>query len=282
MPLNRFTYTNLGAEDVARIVTSAPPLRENPLYAKPAYSGVLAGKKFTLKYDNGEILSYTVTDAHSLTWKDAESPGEEAYYEALDLGEGVVLFYHLIGGAKPQRALIVVLDLVKNLTTAALSVIGNAFAPREVTRELMFGYIDQGGKVPEQRHEITTELLQRSILWHYGDNLDVQQIYVSRLYLLSFDYNTTSANMVMPAPTAYIKINDHTYIHSWMEVERSGRQGFSVVNLHAMRDVGCYFGINREDRFEFFAYSGKGKLMGQFINFDLPNNYHEVFEEAAK
>jgi hypothetical protein len=282
MPLRRFNYTKLSPEDVERIVQSAEPLRENPLYAKPAYSEVLVGKKLTLKYDNGEVLSYTFTDAHRLAWKDADGGEEKAYYEALDLGEGVVLFYHYIEGTKPQRALIVALDFAKNLTTAALSVIGNAFAPREVTRELMFGYIDQGGAVPEQRHEVTTELLQRSVLWHYGDNLDVQQIYVSRLYLLSFDYNTTSANMVMPAPTAYIKINDHTYIHSWMEVERSGRQGFSVINLHEMKDVGCYFGINREDRAEFFGYSGTGKLMGQFINFDLPNNYNTVFEEPPK
>jgi hypothetical protein len=277
--MKRFTYTNLTTGEVEAIVGSGTILRENPLYTKPVYSDALTGKAFTLRFDNGEVLSYSFKDPRNLTWKDGEGPDEKTYYEALDLGEGVVLFYHLIGGTNPQRALIVVLDFEQSLTTAALAVIGNPFAPREVTRDIMSGYIDLGASasggagVPEKRHEVTTEILQRSVLWHYGP-LDEQYIYVSRLYSLSFDYNTANAGMLMPAPCSYLKINDHTYIHNWMEVERSGRLGFSVMNLHEMKIVGCTFGINRDDKLEFFGSSGKGELMGQFMNFDLPNYYH--------
>jgi hypothetical protein len=281
MMLKRITNTNLSVEDVARIV-GGPGQRDNPQYSCPGRSLALAGKELTLKYDNGEELRYVFTNGNSLEWRDGDGGAEIAFYEALELGEGVCLFFHLIGDTKPQRAMVTVLDFERSLVTSALSKLGNEKSAREVSRLFMMGYIDQGGVAPVKRHEAATDILQRSILWHYGDNLDVQQIYVSRLYSLSFDYNSPIGSMMMPAPGCLIRINDHVYIHSWVEVERSGRQGFTVMDLFAMKDVGCYFGINHEDRFEFFPFSGTGKLMGQLTKFDLPNGFNTVTGEVAR
>jgi hypothetical protein len=281
--MKRFSCTKLSAEEVERIVQT-PPLRDHPLFTRPARSSALAGKALTLKYDNGETLSYTFRDNSTLEWRDGEGAAETTAYEALDLDGGIHLFFHLIGAVKPLRAMVTVLDFEQSLVTSALSVLGNEFSPREVSRLFMMGYIDPGkaGAVPAKRHEATTEILQRSILWHYGDNLDFQQIYVSRLYSLAFDYNTPMGSMMLPAPGSVLKVNEHTYIHSWIEVERTGRQGFTVMDLRRMKDAGCYFGINHEDKLEFFPFSGTGKLMGQLTNFGLPNGYNTVTEEVAR
>ncbi|MDR1061995.1 MAG: molybdenum cofactor biosynthesis F family protein [Clostridiales bacterium] len=196
------------------------------------------------------------------------------YYEALEADDGVILLVHTLSGTSPQEARMVTLELGTGLATAFFARIGNEVSAREVDRDIAFGYIDDGSgaPAPEARHGLTTELVGRSIVWTYSPQFSIQHIYASKWYSAFVDFNTFYGGMLLSSPCNYVKISDHVYIYSWVETEGAGVQGFALMNLHSMHDVGCFFGINGSGKFECYTFGAVGEYVGQLANFDLPND----------
>jgi hypothetical protein len=268
-------YPQFTTEEIAQIVRDSTDYRIGGLSAlrPPFYEG-LAGQALTLKYDNGVTHQYTFKDAHTLAWNEAGGGNEaqDEYYEALTADEGVVFFVHILTGTVPQQARMVVLELDTGLVTAFFAKICNEISTREVDRDIVFGYIDYGKPASDARHSLTTELVGRSIIWTYSPAFSIQHIYASKWYSTFLDFNSFYGGMLLSSPTNYVKINDHIYIYSWVETEGAGIQGFALMNLFDMHDVGCFFGINGSGKFECYTFGAEGKCVGQLANLDIPND----------
>jgi hypothetical protein len=268
----KFTYPQFTKDEVGNIVRESVPYNVGGLSLyRPPFYGKLAGKKMTLKYDNGRTLNYEFHDQHSLDWTENGKAHEE-YYEALTADENVVLIVHTVKDTFPLQALITVLEMDTHLVTTFFCKIGNDVSTREVDRDIVFGYMDGSSSAPSSRHSLTTELVGRSIIWTYSPTFSIQHIYASKWYSCFVDYNTFYGGTLLSAPCNYVKINDHIYIYSWVETEGAGVQGFALMNLFEMHDVGCFFGINGSSRFECYTFGANGKNVGQLTNFDLPND----------
>lgn len=279
MPRYSHAYPEYTAEDIERIVRESPDYNHGGLGAnRPPYYEGLIGKQLTIRYDEGLVLHYSFQDLHTLTWweKEGDEPREE-HYEALSPDENVVFFVHILRGSRPQAARMVVWSLDTNRVTTFLVKIGNAYSPREVDREIVFGYVDDGKGPTGEPHSLTEDLVGRSIIWTYTDDFIIQHIYASKWYSAFVDFHSSIGGALLDSPCNYVKINDHVYIYSWIEIEGAGIQGFALMNLYTMHDVGCFFGINGSGKFECYTFGAKGEYVGQLTNLNIPNDVTREF-----
>ena len=274
MPRYSHQRPELTAEDVERIVAESPDYNHGGLGVNrpPFYEG-LAGQAFTIRYDEGRVLDYRFEDVHTLAWRE---PGEETwheeYYEALTPDKDVVFFLHIIRGSKPQAARMVVVSTDTGRVTTFFVKIGNQYSAREVDREICFGYVDRGTPPQGEPHCLTEDLVGKSIIWSYTDDFVIQHIYASKWYSAFVDFYSPIGGMMLDSPCNYVKINDHVYIYSWIEIEGAGIQGFALMNLHEMHEVGCFFGINGAGKFECYTFGATGEYVGQLTNLNIPND----------
>jgi hypothetical protein len=245
---------------------------------RPPWYEKLTGKQLTLRFNDGRVLYYSFSDKHTLTWKsdDAGEPKEE-YYDAHEVDDGIIFFVHIIKGTSPQKANMIVIDTGAKLVTAFFAQIGNEVSTREVDRDIVFGYVDDGGTPPANRHSLTRDLVGRSIVWTYSPEFCIQHIYASQWYSCFVDFSTFYGGALLSSPCNYVKINDHVYIYSWVETEGAGVQGFALMNLFDMHDVGCFFGINGGSKFECYTFGATGEYVGQLANLHIPNDMNKEY-----
>jgi hypothetical protein len=275
-----FHYTPLTAEQIGEIVKDTKVYNAGALdKSRPAFDDRLIGKRLDIQYDNGLRLNYIFDSLHSLTWWTEDSSElHMEYYECLAADENILQVTHLRKGTFPQQSVILAIDLDTRLVTTFFCQFGNEFAAREVTRDIVFGYlIEEGKEAPEERHSLTSDLVGRSIIWTYHSDFIIQHVYTSPYYSAFMDFSTFYGGVMIPAPCSYVKLNDHVYIYSWVETEASGTQGFCLMNLFTMHDVGCFFGINMQDHFEFYTFGATGEFAGQLVNFNFPVETPLVF-----
>lgn len=266
-----YKYPQFTEDEIIELVHSRADYNTGGLsFNRPPFYEGFIGKAFSIVLDNGNIFDYTFEDIHTLRWS---MPGRidvsEEYYDALKADEEVILLVHIIKGSRPQQSRIISIDLETKLVTAFLCKIGNEVSTREVDRDIVFGYLLGEGEPPAERHSITTELVGKSILWTYTPEFTIQHLYASPSYSCFVDFNTFYGGLVLSSPTNYVKLNDHIYIYSWIETEGAGVQGFALMNLHEMHDVGCFFGINGSSQFECYTFGAIGNYVGQLSNSDL-------------
>ncbi|MDR1570666.1 MAG: molybdenum cofactor biosynthesis F family protein [Oscillospiraceae bacterium] len=269
----RYTYPQFTAAEIGELVAARSDYNTGGLATSrpPFYEG-LAGKRLKLVYDGGRKLDYDFLSAHELTWSDGQGNPRAEYYEALSADDSVILLVHTVKGSFPHEAYITTLELDARRVTTFFSKIGNDVSTREVDRDIVFGYIDDEGDSPSTRHELTDELVGKSIIWTYGPGFSIQHIYASKWYSAFVDFNTSYGGLLLSSPCNYVKINDHMYIYSWVETEGAGVQGFALMNLWTLHDVGCFFGINGSSQFECYTFGAVGKMAGQLANLAIPND----------
>ncbi|MDR0999943.1 MAG: molybdenum cofactor biosynthesis F family protein [Clostridiales bacterium] len=270
-------YPQFTAEEIDEIVRQSTDYIHGGLEKmRPPYYEKLTGTRLTLRFDNGRALYYSFSDAHTLTWSDDAGEPKEEYYDALEADDGIIFFEHIVKGTSPQQARMIVLDTHEKLVTAFFAQIGNEVSTREVDRDIVFGYIDDGG-YHEKRHSLTTDLVGRSIVWTYSPEFAIQHIYASQWYSCFVDFNTFYGGNLLSSPCNYVKINDHVYIYSWVETEGAGVQGFVLMNLFDMHDVGCFFGINGSSKFECYTFGATGEYVGQLASLHIPNDMNKDY-----
>ncbi|MDR1913601.1 MAG: molybdenum cofactor biosynthesis F family protein [Clostridiales bacterium] len=293
-----YTYPQFSEEEIDRIVKNTTVYNQGGLASsRPPFYEDLAGKKYNIKYDNGFEFDYQFADAHKLYWKDTSGELKEEYYEALQADEHVILVVHIVKNTSPQQARMIVLEMNTGLVTTFFCKIGNEVSAREVDRDIVFGYFSPTGESPESpestefsdsikptaaRHSLTTNLVGRSIIWTYSPTFSIQHIYASKWYSAFVDFNSFYGGMLLSSPCNYVEINDHVYIYSWVETEGAGVQGFALMNLFDMHDVGCFFGINGDSKFECYTFGAIGKDVGQLTNLHLPNEMDKDFDWPPK
>ena len=223
------------------------------------FSDKLVGRAFTISFSEELFIKYSFSSQHNLSWSENNSTEAVEYYQALELRENVFLIHHLRKGTKPQQCVTLIINLNDSLVTAVMAQIGNYQSNREVQHQFLFGEL-AGEKItaPSLRNCFTDELIGKIIDWTYIEGVfSARHIYISEdFYTYMFlNYNNSWA---ASNPADYIKISDNLYLFTWLEERQAGIQGLCLMDLNTMHDVGSFFGINSEDKFECYTFGAKG------------------------
>jgi putative NADH-flavin reductase len=244
---------------------------EKPYYGilekKPTFEGMsryrpplnfeLAGKRFTLLFDNGIKVLVRFISEDTLSWDELGSSSYTGYYECAKIDEITYFVNFEFANSKPRVNHIVVLDLEQNLTTLVKTKTNyDPEYPLLCDFTCTFGAIVVPGvPVSNKRHGYTQDLLGKRIHWHYTPELEIIHVYYSTSYMRVAFTEGEQAWGNMPTDdnpydekAAYIKIKDNIYLISLCEQneERRGLGGNSLVFLidtERVHDIGRSFGV---------------------------------------
>ena len=211
-------------------------------------SDYMAGKKFTLRYDDGPAWEYDIVDIKHLEWREA---GEKAWhaelYEGYEAAKDIILFSHICTGSDPLRCLTQAVDFSNALATCVDAQLGNGRKPWEVGHQARFGVLElKGGPTPPavERHGFTTELVGKAFSWTYGETMQSIHVYSSpNSYSWTIMLPKNAGGWMWSSPCLYVKIRDDAYLMSWTEDTCNGNQGTFILNPWIMHDGGFFFGI---------------------------------------
>jgi hypothetical protein len=279
--MHRFKYTKLTPQQIAEKLkaTDAGPACASEL------SDVLAGKSLKIVTDNGPILNYEFANKKQLTISENSGAKIKASYGALTLKK-MVFFSHMIPGT--PRGFNVFVDLSNNLATVfeiwlcgenkAVTMSGKAVAldPREVQRQIYFGYVEVAGQnPPKQRHELTNRLEGKGLYWKQDTGIETLELYTSVVSSSFVELTRHVDDLGYSAPSDYILVDDTTFIYDRTECEFSGTFTLFVTDLYAETQAGVRLGFNEKDELEYYMYRGTGKVVGQLA-------YLEPFDEHGR
>jgi hypothetical protein len=212
----------------------------------PPLSELLAGKEFTLRYDNnGPVWEYKVVDRKTLNWRNkGETQWRKESYRAFEADEKLVFFAHMHSGSRPRTCAIIALDLINGLTTCILSKMGTEYYGNEVSYRAVFGVAEmQGVETPKyMRHDFTDELVGRAYTRSWGDNMTSMHLYTTP-HSASWTIYTDDQTLGMQwcAPCIYLKLRDGVYIFNLVEEACDGIETCIAINEKTMHVCGFEF-----------------------------------------
>ena len=230
-------------------------------------TGWLAGKTFTLRYDNAPAMEYRVDDAETLNWrKEGDSSWTKARYQGWESMPGVIMFGHLLEGTPNHDGHAIVADFDQGLVTCFNGYLNTPYFANEAGVKTLFGVIEMEGLIPPKynRHHFTDEMVGGAVSQNYAPGLTSMHLY-STPHSLSWIIFTGSdaGGLEWSGPAAYVKIRSGLYFMYWLEEACNGTLGTILVNLHTMRDVGVGYHCGAEG----LSMSGVGaheRLAGRF------------------
>ncbi len=230
----------------------------------------LAGRQFTLVFDDGYDRSLVFRDRKTLSFGAAGEEKEYAY-ECLKAADRCYFVNFEDPALRPRLGITLVLDLEQDLVTMALAhMYVNPKIPGMPSCDYVFGGIMRAdGTVPVIRHGYTTDLMGTSISWNYG-NFDIAHVYATEhYYRVSFSARGLArayrGRPELRNPSARkpaqqdiyedyftpIKIRERIYLVGLLETVKARQSGhgnsiLALINLDEMHDVGRSFGSNSE------------------------------------
>jgi hypothetical protein len=222
---------------------------------KGPISTFLKGKELTLRYDNGQAYNYRFDDVQKLRWRPdgaGDTAWKEERYESWESAPGVIMFGHLLTGAKDHDAFSIVMDVDNALVTCLHGTMGTPYIGNEAAVKTQFGVIEMAGLTPPKyrRHTFTDELVGRAMTWNYSPGttsangtfspgLTSMHLY-STPHSLSWIIflNNGAGGMEWSGPASYVKIRDEIYLAYWLEEACNGTLGTILVNMRTMRNCG--------------------------------------------
>ena len=253
--------TELTAEQVADLVKNAERVSKQDLQGPytPPFTEYFVGKKLTVKLDCGKILNYTFSTDHDMTWQENDAEVMNEHYDAMEADDGIYLLHHLRSGVKPCSSTQLVIDTTTGIVTACYAKIGQPGYSREVSHVFYSGYIVSDEKeAPLERHHRTQDLIGKRVQWIYTSDFSCEHFYISDTYYSYLVHDGVFKGFGETNPADYFKVNAHIYFFTWIEERAAGVQGFCLMDLAKMHDVGCFFGLNYDDEFENYMFGAKG------------------------
>ncbi|SHI17055.1 Molybdenum cofactor biosynthesis protein F [Sporobacter termitidis DSM 10068] len=211
-------------------------------------SGYLAGRRFTLRYDDGPAWEYDVMDSSRLKWRtEGEDGWHEETYQCFEPARDIFLFAHICTGSDPLRCLTHAVDFSNALTTCVDAALDNGRKPWEVGHRAIFGVLEMtGGPTPPavRRHGFTTDLVGKAYAWTYSDFMQSIHVYSTpESYSWTIMLPKNAGGVMWSSPCFYVKLRDDAYLMSWTEDACNGNQGTFILNPRIMHDAGFFFGI---------------------------------------
>ncbi|HEX6998618.1 MAG TPA: MoaF N-terminal domain-containing protein [Gammaproteobacteria bacterium] len=216
----------------------------NPMAGnKLPISDFLVGKALTLRYDNGQAFEYRFDGMQQLRWRrQGESAWHEERYESWESAPGVIMFGHLLSGARDHDAFSIVADFDEALVTCLHGTMGTPYMANEAAVETWFGVIEMEGITPPpkyRRHRFTDELVGRAITWNYSPGLTSMHLYSTPHSLSWIIFLENGAGgLEWSGPASYVKIRDQLYFAYWLEEACNGTLGTILINMRTMHDCG--------------------------------------------
>ena len=232
------------------------------------FSDLLAGKKFTLRYDNGgPVRHYKVTGKFELEYQDdGDKQWHKQEYRAYEADDNLVWFSHNLTDSKPRASVQIALDLNNGLTTCIHSRMGTEYYGNETTYYAIFGVTEMDGlEAPRYvRHDFTDELVGQAFSWSYSDQMTSLHLYTTPH---SMSWTIFTANQTGGAqwgsPCLYVKLRDGVYIFVQNEEACNGHEMCVVINTKLTHD--CGFGFSGNARGVNLGLTGAiGRHIGSF------------------
>ena len=281
IPMHRFKYAKLTPQQIGEKLKAA----EAGPKSVSALSDVLAGKSYKIVMDDGPVLSYEFTSKNQLTLSENNGAKIKTAYGSLTLKQ-IVFFCHMIPGT--FRGFNVFVDLETNLATVfeiwlcsdkkqlTMSKKEIGLDPREVQRQIYFGYVEIAGKEPPKtRHNLTNRIEGKGIHWTQDNGIETLELYTSVVSSNFVELTRHVDDLGYCAPSDYVLINDTMFIYSRTECEFSGIFTLFVADLFSETQAGVRLGFNEKDELEYYMFRGTGKIVGQIA-------YLEPFDEHGK
>ena len=258
---------DITAEEVQKIVDTTTPeeSRTNQLRGPytPPDSDALTGciLQFT---GEGHRLEWNMLEKNLLQLTEDGLTYEPVFCQVLTNNGVTFLVHHLIPEAMPLRCVDLVIDMETGNATTVLAQLGTEHSARDVSREFLFGKIS--GDFPEEGplHSFTSDMVGRAIVWTYHDGeYEVRHVY-STNYYYTYTMQVPEGCWVASNPADYVKINDHTYIFSFVEERQPGVQGLFLMDLEKLHDVGACFGVDAREKLISACFGAVGKEMPMY------------------
>ena len=227
----------------------------------------LAGKTFTLRYDNAPAIEYRVDDAETLNWrKEGDSSWTKARYQAWESAPGVIMFGHLLEGTPNHDGHSIVADFHQGLVSCFNGYLNTPYFANEAGVKTLFGVIEMDGLIPPKynRHTFTEEMVGRAVSQNYAPGLTSMHLYTTPHSLSWIIFtNADAGGLEWSGPAAYVKIRDGLFFMYWLEEACNGTLGTILVNLHTMRDVGIGYNCG-ENGLNMNGLGAHERFAGQF------------------
>ena len=243
-------------------------------------SAYMAGRRFTLRYDDGPAWQYEIMDASNLKWRaEGASDWHEETYQGFEPAPDIVLFAHICTGSDPRRCLTHAVDFGSALATCVDAAVGNGRKPWEVGHAARFGVLEtDGGPTPPalRRHGFTTELVGKAFAWTYSDFMQSIHVYSTpESYSWTIMLEKDAGGWMWSSPCFYVKLRDDAYLMSWTEDTCNGNQGTFILNPRIMHDAGFFFGIGDTEAEPDLHLTSLGAYARPLAGFDILKYFGE-------
>ena len=209
----------------------------------PEDSDALTGCRLSFSAE-GHILEWSFLEKNKLQLIEDGLAYDPTFCQVLTMDGIIFLVHHLIPEAVPLRCIDLIVDMSTGNATAVLAKLGTAWSARDVDRDFLFGRIE--GSFPKEGplHGFTADMVGRAIVWTYREGeYEVRHIYTTNHYY-TYTMQMPQGTWVASNPADYVKINDHTYLFTFVEERQPGVQGLFLMDLDKLHDIGSTFGVH--------------------------------------
>ncbi|HEV2271194.1 MAG TPA: molybdenum cofactor biosynthesis F family protein [Steroidobacteraceae bacterium] len=218
-------------------------------------SSRLAGRRMTLRFEDGSALDYHFQSAAQLV----DGTGRVESYRATEIRPGT-LFVDLILSARRAATISLVLDLDRGVCTALESSLpeeAEAKVPliervargadlTGVQAKFLSGTIDSPFGPGAVRHTHTRELIGRRIEYTYGRSERYEHVYLNEQFYTWHCLSGSEQGLADTDRCHHLKIADRLYLFVWRE-KIVPTLGAVVVDLQQMKTTGKILGYRSLD-----------------------------------
>ena len=239
----------------------------------------LKGLKFAVKLE-GEFapseLKYEIADEKSLTVTE-NGKTTEAAYKAMRFGD-VIIMSHLLPGT--DRGWHYVIDTRSWAVTAFETWFGitvpigmDLFGikkepdgwrdiPREIQRQMYFGWLDKGDNEKPALHTFTNRIEGRGLHWDFDTGYEILTFNPSVACTTFTELGKEMGGITMTNPCDYVRIDDELYVYARWEVEYSGKMWVEVLNFFDMNAAGLELGFEEDDSLTYRFHKAELEVTG--------------------
>jgi hypothetical protein len=213
-----------------------------------------AGKKLTVRMEEGPVIDYEIVDGRQLRWRyEGDDHWRDAWYEMYEPDEGLYFFAHFLDAEFPRSCAMVVLDMKNGLSTLVKGTTGTPFRNNETHPDFYFGVFRMEG-VPTPptylRHGWTDEMVGEAVTWNYqrgNPGLTSMHFYATpSAYSWVIFQPDGSGGPQWSSPGWYSKVRDGVYVMAWVEEACNGTLGVILFNKRTMHDAGFNFHVGTD------------------------------------
>ncbi len=223
----------------------------------------LAGRKFSLHFENGWVIDHDFSDGNRLNWSlvqgDSSSVAGSEHYQATRPRDNIY-FVDFIKSGERATSVSLVLNLAEQ---SFIAVIGQLPVAEEsltpfikrieqgkeltaVSATFLRGTLDRPFDAQAKLAEVTDELLGKRVEYSYSPLEKYEHVYLNDKYYAWRCISGSEKGLADTDACHYYKIADQLYLFVWRE-KIVPTLGIVMVNLEALKTTGKIMGYENND-----------------------------------